>query len=292
MIILKNKQLIVKINEMGAEVNSIYDRESHYEFLWQADSNYWNRHAPILFPIVGRLKNDAFKYKEQMYEMSQHGFARDSKFDVIDTTKNSVTFLLCDSEKSRQTYPFAFELYVQYILLGNQLRVKYKVVNPSNSEELYYSLGGHPGFNVSHNGDEFDQVSFKIKPVDEITYYPLSNEGFIKTVAAKKVMFGEVTLKHQTFNNDALVYKLGEGKIIELNDYSNRVTVRMKTVNLPYIGVWSPYPKRGSFVCIEPWAGIADDEDGSDDYTKKIGINHLESNQESIHEFTMTFIKG
>lgn len=296
MITLENEYLTVTLNPFGAELTSVIDRQTQHEFMWQADAEFWGRHAPVLFPIVGRLKENQFKYQEHFYEMTQHGFARDSQFEVVETTDKSALFRLASSEETKKVYPFDFELFIQYRLVRQGVATKYKVINKSITEPMYYAIGGHPAFNVSQtlNEDdelEFDQVSFCIKPQKELSYFPLSADGLIKEAEMRKVTLDRLNLTHETFANDALVFETGEWKTMILEDKANNVQISMQTLNLPYLGVWSPYPKRAGFVCIEPWAGIADAEDTSGNYVDKIGINYLEPTHEVFHEYCTTFIK-
>src|SRR5699024_9573168 len=122
MITLSNKHLAVKINEWGAEVSSVTDKKTGYEFIWQADENYWGRHAPVLFPIVGRLKKNQYQCKKQTYEMTQHGFARDSLLKVEENTENTATFSLTDHEETHKKYPFNFKMIIKYkIICINEL---------------------------------------------------------------------------------------------------------------------------------------------------------------------------
>ena len=244
MITLENEYLTIKINPLGAELTSVIDRASQYEFMWQADADFWGRHAPVLFPIVGRLKNNQYQYKGKTYDMTQHGFARDSEFEVVETTDSMALFCLKSSEATKEKYPFDFELYIQYTLNRKNVVIKYKVINPSTTEEMYYAIGGHPAFNMSQKEDaagelEFDQVSVEIKPHAEITYLPLTADGLIADSKAEQQVPGEMKITHETFHNDALVYKIDEGKAIELKDKANNVQINVLTSNLPYVGVWS-----------------------------------------------------
>lgn len=296
MITLENEHLTVKINTFGAEIASVIDRQTSYEFMWQADPEFWARQAPVLFPIVGRLKDNQFKYEEHLYEMTQHGFARDSVFEVVESTEQMALFKLTSSDETKRVYPFDFELYIQYKLSQKSVVTKYKVVNTADADAMYYAIGGHPAFNVSQKmteeGElEFDQVSFQIQPETPVRYFPLSEGGLIKNQEMQEVSFGEVEVTHDTFEDDALVFEMGESKTIVLKDKANHVEIRMQTANLPYLGIWSPYPKRGSFVCIEPWAGIADAEDTDGEFVDKIGINMLAPLEEKVHEYHTTFIK-
>lgn len=296
MITLENEHLTIKINRFGAELTSVVDRASDYEFMWQADADYWGRHAPVLFPIVGRLKEDQYQYNGETYHMTQHGFARDSKFELLETTGSTALFHLKSSETTKEMYPFDFELHIQYTLSRKNVVVKYIVLNPSETDEMYYAIGGHPAFNISQieneaEEKEFNQVSVEIKPHVEVTHFPLTPEGFIADTKAEKQLPGEMALTHETFHNDALVYKIDEGKAIELKDKANNVQINVLTSNLPYVGIWSPYPARAGFVCVEPWAGIADTENTTGNYNEKMGINHLEPASQQIHEYCIMFLK-
>ena len=81
---IKNEFIKAKIKSFGAELNSLQKCGKDLEYIWQGDAKYWARHSPILFPIVGRLKKDNYFYKNQKYNMSQHGFARDKEFEIIE----------------------------------------------------------------------------------------------------------------------------------------------------------------------------------------------------------------
>lgn len=296
MITLENEFLIATINPFGAELTSVIDRNTGYEFMWQANPEYWGRHAPVLFPIVGRLKNNQFQYDGKTYEMTQHGFARDSKFEVLEQTATSALFSLKSSSETLEKYPFAFELQLQYTISEKNVVITYKVFNPSQTAEMYYAIGGHPAFNMAQTANkagelEFDKVSVDIKPASDITHLPLTSEGLIADSKASTILPSEMTLTHESFRNDALVYKIDEGKTIELKDEINSVQITVTPSNLPYIGIWSPYPARARFVCIEPWAGIADTESTSGNYTEKVGINHLKPSTQQNHEYSITFEK-
>ena len=140
---IKNSILQVEIASKGAEVQSVKSLHSGYEYIWQADPEVWQRHAPVLFPIVGKLKNDEYTYQGKTYHLTQHGFARDSEFKVERHTDESITFLLTDSAKTREVYPFKFELRVNYNLLNNLLEENFSVVNKSDGA-MIFGIGDIP----------------------------------------------------------------------------------------------------------------------------------------------------
>ncbi|MDO4432380.1 MAG: aldose 1-epimerase family protein [Aerococcaceae bacterium] len=293
MITLQSDALTVTIRELGAELASIQDRKTGYEFLWQADANYWPRQAPVLFPIVGGLKGSQYRYKDQAYTLPRHGFARDKVFSVHSQTAEQVTFELTHDEETLNDYPFEFTLHITYRLQGNQLTVSYDVWNPSTEQPLYYSIGGHPAFNVSHNEHaEFEGVTYHFTPEKAYTRLPMSQDWNIDTAQASRVVVPQTTLTHDTFHHDALIYEIDEQTEVVLTDAPSGTTIRLQAQEMPYLGIWSPYPAKAPFVCIEPWAGIADTEDATGELTNKLGIQHLAANQHNTHHYTMTFEKA
>lgn len=274
---LTNDFLTVQINPLGAELQSVIDNHSQHEYLWQADPAVWKRHAPVLFPIVGALKDAQYTYQGQTYPMGQHGFARDREFAVVTQSETAITFRLTDDEESRKVYPFAFALEVSYRLDNNQLHVGYQVTNPASEAPLYFSIGGHPGFNIPLSDDTtFEDYYFGFEPRKSQVTIPLTEGGVDyahRTLAATDV---NQRLTHDTFKNDAVIYELqGKTKFVIRSDKTKHgVSVSMP--NAKYLGVWSPYPTTGEFVCIEPWWGIADTVDASGELTEKLGINKLD----------------
>ena len=146
MISISNEFLEATYHEKGAELSSLKSKTSGIEYIWQADPEHWGRHAPVLFPIVGKLKNDTYRFEDKSYVLTQHGFARDRRFELINANQESVTFQLKWSEGSLTTYPFKFILEISYSLENTTLVTSYKVANDDDID-LYFSIGAHPAFN-------------------------------------------------------------------------------------------------------------------------------------------------
>lgn len=296
MVTLQNDQLVVEINMHGAELSSVVDRKSGYEFIWQADAAYWGRHAPVLFPIIGRLKDDTYEYQGEKYHMTQHGFARDSEFHLEEANANAAVFSLTYNEETLKVYPFEFKILIKYLLHGSNVTVTYEVINLSTSEVMYYNIGGHPAFNVSQSEDEageleFDKIFFEIQPDRSHKLLPISENGLIKLSEARHVEEDRIELTHETFKHDALVYELVNQSEIVLQDEAENVEIRFKQNRMDYIGVWSPYPKKASFICLEPWTGFADTARSTGKLEEKDGISFLDANEKMTHEYTMNFLK-
>ncbi|MCR8968840.1 aldose 1-epimerase family protein [Facklamia sp. 7083-14-GEN3] len=296
MVTIQNNFLKVEIAENGAEVQSITDLKTGYEFLWQADPFYWSRSAPILFPIVGRLQNDQYLYGGKFYHMSRHGFARDSVFTVQSQTDSSVSFYLKNNENTLESYPFEFSLQVNYVLYNHKLTITFEVYNPSVEDTLYYSVGYHPAFNLEHtsgrNYPEFNQVSYQLNP--EGYYYLLqtNTEGLVNLEKAKYMEVIDQKLRHKQFKNDALIYQISEKAEFVLTDAVNDVEIKFRSIGFDYTALWSPYPKRASFLSVEAWSGLPDIANDPQLFKYKRGINSLDPQSISTHDLTIEFHKG
>ncbi|MDR0200477.1 MAG: aldose 1-epimerase family protein [Streptococcaceae bacterium] len=277
---LQNDQLKVEIDSLGAEMHSI--QKDGLEYLWQADPDIWARHAPHLFPIVGKLKGNKFSYQGQEYGMGGHGFARDIGFKLIPNDPDEeiqgqqLIYELTDNAVTKKIYPFAFKFRVYYQLEENRITVGYLVTNPDSKNPLYFSVGAHPAFQVPLETGEFTDYKLTFdNPIHRMAF-PLSPEtGLVDFHAGKEVIVTDLPLNHELFDHDALIYNTHPGDSITLTNSKDKHSVKVSWDGMPYVGLWSPYPKEGPFVCIEPWAGIADDRFTEGDFTQKIGIIQL-----------------
>ena len=194
---IKNSFIKAKIKSFGAELNSLQKIENDFEYIWQADSQYWARHSPVLFPIVGRLKNDSYFYKDKKYSLSQHGFARDKEFELIKKEDDFIEFSLKNDEETLKNYPFLFELNISYKLEKTKLIISYKVKNRSE-DRLYFSIGAHPAFNIS-SGDFLD-----FEDVRTSKRYFLNDKGLIYKNEEVSFTKNSLILGEEIFKNDAL----------------------------------------------------------------------------------------
>ena len=144
-ITIKNEFLKAEISPKGAELVSVYKGQEN--FLWEIDRNFWDKTSPVLFPIIGGLKNDSYEFEGQKYQLPRHGFARECEFEITEKTEDSATFTLKYSKETLEIYPFEFTLCIQFYLIVNKLFIKYIVSNAS-SKKMYYSIGAHPAFSI------------------------------------------------------------------------------------------------------------------------------------------------
>ena len=275
---IKNEYIKAKIKSFGAELNSLQKCAEELEYIWQGDSKYWNRHSPILFPIVGRLKEDSYTYQNQKYNMTQHGFARDKEFEVIKNEVDFMEFRLKSDEKTLEIYPFSFELYLSYKLEKNSLIVSYKVINKSD-EKMLFSIGAHPAFNWTLKEDEKKEDYFlEFENIKETKRYFLNDKGLVYDSVDLKIIDNKIALNEELFKNDALVFNDLNIKTLTLKNSKNENFVKLNFENFPYLGIWSK-PSGAPFICIEPWFGVADDENSNQNFEDKKGIITLQKDE-------------
>ncbi|MFH4967702.1 aldose 1-epimerase family protein [Gaetbulibacter sp. M240] len=273
---ISNEKLTATILAKGAELTSL--KSDSLEYIWQADPKYWNRHAPILFPIVGPLIDREYILKGKTYSMPQHGFVRDYDFRVIKKMHNSITFQQQGTTETKRMYPFDYILKVKYTLKGNTLQVNYEVTNP-NSETMYFSLGAHPAFNCPFEAGQkrhdyklvFDKKT-KVKTKNK-------NEGFyIDDYSEVMNAPGELNISDTLFDNGSLTFNPNPFSTATIvYKPTNKKYLKVVFRNYPYLGIWSA--GNSPFVCIEPWHGISDNYDHSKKLEQKEGIIQLESSK-------------
>ena len=142
--------LEIESKSKGAELTSI--KLDGKEMLHQGE--YWNRHAPILFPIVGRLKNDETIINDRTFKMAQHGFARDMEFKELEKTEKEQKYVLESNKETLKKFPFEFSLYVTHLIEDNTLITKYKVVN-KDKKQIIFGIGGHPAFICDYSSGRY-----------------------------------------------------------------------------------------------------------------------------------------
>lgn len=277
MITLENKHLIVKINPEGAELTSVWHKKAELEYIWTADPKYWGRHASNLFPIVGRLRGDQFRVAGETYYMNQHGFARNMLFDVVEQSENKAVFRIVDSESTHRVYPFKFQLDISYELTEDDtLHIAYIVHNPDKEETLFFSVGGHPAFNLPLDGGKFSDYYLSIEPekiYDRVRLVgPYSNPNHPTPFNASIPL----RLRQEDYHDDAIILKLNRQKTsFLLARLANQHGLRMTLDNAQFIGVWTPAGKQAPFIALEPWWGLADTVDATGNFKEKFGSNVL-----------------
>lgn len=282
--------LEIECSNHGAELTSI--KLDGKEMLHQGNSvldkngkPYWGRHAPILFPIVGKLKDNKTIINGATYEMTQHGFARDMDFDLVEKNENYYKYILKSSSETFKKYPFKFELYVEYYIKDNELTTKYTVVN-KDEELMSFGLGGHPAFICDYSLGIYE-LQFE-KQEDRIEFYKLQ-EGLIKETPEQSILQeNKIALTKEIFNKDAIIMKnINSNKVTLFNKQEQKSLLEFDFTGFPYLAIWS---KVGApFVCIEPWQNHTDSVNSNGMFVEKENITKINSGEKFSCEYKVKF---
>lgn len=270
---LENDLVKITVNPKGAELTSLYDKTSGTEYMWSGDAAFWGKHSPVLFPVVGTLKDNSYFYEGKKYELGRHGFARDRIFTVNREQKDRLTFTLVSDENSLQKFPFLFRFEILYQLQDKELSVSYRIVNTGETN-LYFSVGGHPAFKLPiESNTEYADYYLEFEEEENAGRWPISKDGLIENMPLPFLQGKKLPLNKALFHKDALVFKQLSSSSVQLKSTKTTKGFQFSFPGFPYLGIWAA--KDADFVCIEPWCGIADEVNTSQDLTKKEGINHL-----------------
>ena len=260
---LENDELLVTVARRGAELTRIYDKKADREVLWCAEPSVWNRHAPVLFPFVGKCYEGAYVHDGKEYGMTPHGFARDMDFEPLLCDMDECWFRLKDTPETYEKYPFHFEVEIGHRLEGRTIEVMWKVAN-RDSGEMLFMMGGHPAFQVPEGKNiyyftfEFNRRGCREGQFTDCLHYLAPNaNGYEKEELQGnlKLSEGRVPLTKGFFDT-ALTYMFDEAQVSSVSlmvDGSPYVTLECS--DFPYLGIWTMEATH-LFVCLEPWYGI------------------------------------
>jgi galactose mutarotase-like enzyme len=287
MIILENDNLIASFSTKGAELQSLKSKITGREYIWSGDPKFWAKHSPVLFPIVGGLKDNKYIYNDVSYELSRHGFARDQEFEVEPVNAKEVVFTLQESEETLAIYPFRFSLSLRYTLSDQGLTCSYEVLNPAD-QELLFSVGGHPAFATPVNGLKYTDYQLTFNADSELHYHKVVENLIGDETVVLPLENRQLTLKHELFYNDALVFKSLKSDKITLSNKKDGVGLEFNFEGFPYFGIWAA--KDADFVCLEPWCGLADGVNHNQQLRDKEGIITLAAKQSWQRAWTVKII--
>jgi galactose mutarotase-like enzyme len=281
---LSNGKVRIVVAEKGAELQSVVRTDLQLEYLWSAEP-VWAKKSPVLFPIVGTVKNNTYTFDGHQYTLGRHGFARDRVFTVTEQTAGQLTFTLEQDEASLKVYPFHFRFQVIYRLQESGFSVHYLVENTGDNE-MYFSVGAHPAFKVPLGAGSYEDYYLAFNKEEHAGLWPLSADGLIETTPVPYLDGNRLPLKKSLFYNDALVFKHLASDTISLQSDTAPHGLHLHFPGFPFMGIWAA--KDADFVCIEPWCGIADSVNATGQLTEKEGIHQLPAKQRFEREWTAT----
>lgn len=286
---LENQDLLIEVQASGGELSRIYDKNHQREVLWEGRPEIWGRHAPILFPFIGKLYGGTYRFQGTEYGMTAHGFARDSQFELLSQTQDEVWYVLKDSEETLRKYPFHFRLEAGHRLEENCIRVMWRVIN-TGADSMYFMLGGHPAFKTPEGMTVHDfTLDFHRKAGQGPIHYQAPNEAGYQAEA----LSGHLELTDGMakivpgFFDQALTYIFDEAQVeaVSLLLPGGQPYVTVHCPGIPYLGVWT-MEKTHPFVCLEPWFGRCD----ADGYQGELQDREGEVSLASGQEFTADYV--
>ncbi len=271
MFILENEVLKVEVASKGAELQSIVNKVFGIEYLWNGNPAFWAKRSPVLFPIIGNLKNNMYYYQGKSYQLPRHGFARDMEFQVEKQSPKEITLLLPSNAETKMNYPFDFEFRIRYQLLGDELSTEYLVSN-TGSGILLFSVGGHPAFRIPLTADtSFEDYYLRFEETENLSRWPISKDGLIQNQPIPVLEdTNRLNLKKSLFYQDALVFKYPASSEISLLSGKTSHGILFQMGEFPFFGIWSF--RDADFICLEPWCGIADPVNSDQQLEHKEGI--------------------
>jgi len=285
MITLQNEKLTAVIVNKGAELQQLVHNDTGINYMWSGDAAYWGKFSPVLFPIVGGLKNDKYIYKDNVYELPRHGFARDRQFTPQQNSDTEVVFTLEQDSQTLSVYPFPFILKIRYQLNNNWLACTYEVYNPGN-DMLLFSVGAHPAFAVPLKKDlQYSDYYLEFNKAETLQRWKLL-QGLIATNAEPVPLDnGRLSLQPSLFYEDAMVLKDLQSNCITLASDKHASGFNFYFNGFDFFGIWAA--KDAPFVCLEPWCGIADSVNHNQQLMDKEGINLLEPGESFVRTWSV-----
>jgi len=272
---ISNKYLQVSVLSRGVEISSIKSHKTGKEYMWDANPDVWGSHSPVLFPAIGSFKNNQCTINDKRYVIPKHGFIRhNDDIKLISETTDELNFQLDYSEKTLLIFPYKFRFNISFQLKDNSLTIRHRVDN-LDSKEIFFSLGGHPGFKCPINeGESYEDYYLEFEKDENAARTVLSANGLI-TDRTKPVLNDTkvLPLNSTLFNDDALIFKDLKSRKVSLKSRKSNQVLTVRFSDFPYLGIWAK--PNSPFVCIEPWQGIADHENTDGDYLKKEGLISL-----------------
>lgn len=288
MITLHNDYLEAHLDPKGAEIAKLIGKQDGINYMWKQDPALWGHSAPVLFPIVGALKDGKTVIEGHTYEMNQHGFSRNSTYEIVESDDTHVIFHLSDSEETKKMYPYAFDLYVTYTLDGNSLKAAFKVEN-NKEDHIYFQIGGHPAFTCPFLEGEAAN-----------DYYIEFSEN--ETLSQKVIYPARGGMSHETkpffenerrffirqalFNSDAIVIPHFKSESVSLKSLVNDKVLTFHMHGFDHLGLWTS-KHTGGLLAIEPWVGHTDYVDFHGEFKDKESIVTLKKGESFSCDFAI-----
>jgi galactose mutarotase-like enzyme len=280
---ISNSKLSAQIYCKGAELFSLKSIATNQEYIWEGNPEFWGKHSPILFPIVGTLKNNSYTYNDEQFQLLRHGIARNLNFSLIHITDNQAVFSLKASDATKKDYPFDFELQLTYTLSDTKLEFNYTIIN-NNKVPMPFSIGAHPAFALPNN---FESYSLEFSQQEILKCFTLENDLVSDTIFDIALTNKNLPLTYSIFENDALIFKTLQSRAITILE-NNKPLLKVAFNDFKNLGIWT---KVGApFICIEPWLGYSDTIHATGNIMEKEGIQFIKEKEHFECQFSIEIL--
>lgn len=285
---LENNDLKIMVRSKGAELRLLKEKKDGTDYLWNGDPSWWKYCSPILFPIIGKVKNGKYKVDGKVYELPQHGLGRISEFELVNKTTDSVSFKLRYSDETLKVYPYKFELTVSYALTGRSVNVTWRVDN-LDDREIIFSIGAHPALRCPIvEGENFSDCYLDFHGEEHCENMKTDADVLFLYEREKDLDSDKMNLSYDIFKDGVHVFDNLKTGSITLRSTKSKKAITLSAPSYPYMGIWSPEKGGAPFVCVEPWYGHADYADFDGDFKDKEGVIALEKGKSFKTGYTLT----
>lgn len=264
------------------------------DYLWDGDPAYWSGRNPILFPIVGNLKDESVVIGARTFHMARHGFARRSTFSVAEQGEDFAVFQLRESAGTLEQYPFPFSLRVTHRLLDNGFSTRFQVSNPGPAP-MPFCIGAHTAFRCPLTPEErFEDYCLVFDHPETADSLLLSPRGLLRSGQGRRFLSHEdaLPLRYDDFAQlDTLIFQGLRSTGVCLRSGRTGRGVRMEFDGFPLIAFWTKGDLRAPFLCLEPWHGCAAFEEEDGQFLHKPHCVLLEPGAEKTLEYRVTLLK-
>lgn len=281
MITIQNSRFRVAINEVGAELTHFVDQTTGRDLIWNND--LWPKHAPVLFPAIGRSNEDSYLIDGQKFEMPQHGFVSGLTFAVANQTDSAVTLSARATDDTKKKYPFDFELQVTFSLTADGLNLKFAVEN-HDTQDLSFSLGSHPAFNVPFSdGEQFTDYQVALTPApQDLTHFEIvktPNPFRSGKSLPVKNENGVIDLNYPMFDDGLMILNAPGLEHVTLRSKVSGQSITLDVQDFDYVTLWTKEGANAPFLCIEPFNGLPDVSGDLRELKSKEGNHHVAAGQ-------------
>lgn len=284
---IESKQFKISVLKKGAQLCEFINKLNNEAILWDSNPDFWAKHSPILFPNIGKIKNDFYTLQHQTYQLPKHGFVKDADWDLVNLDSNSITLKTCSTPQTLEMFPFDFEILVSFILLENGLKVEHLVKN-TGLNSMYFSIGAHPAFKIPfHPDSNFSDYDLQFDKNEICNELNLTPDGFLLNTQNNLLnQNSTIPLNEDLFYQDTVIIPdLKSRKLVVKHQKINEKQLVFSWHNFNYLAIWKP--KNAPFICLEPWQGLPDYNQQDGNWLNKKGNDCLLPNEFKMYSWSI-----